>query len=141
MPEITECYIDDDLKIVGDQTLLFHVFSNIVANAVKYSPDGGKIHVEAKKVFGGVSVAITDRGIGIFEEDRYRLFERFQRGSNVASVVGTGMGLFLVKMVLDMHGAKIDVSSTVGVGSRFEVWLPQSPRPKFETVAGSLSEH
>ncbi|CAA2143055.1 ATP-binding protein [Hyphomicrobium sp. ghe19] len=122
--QITEHYAGHDLKVVGDQTLLFYVFSNLLANAVKYSLDGGGIQVEAKKALGGVSVSIIDRGIGIPEEDRDRLFERFRRGSNVASIVGTGMGLFLVKMVLDSHGAKIDVSSKVGEGSRFTVWLP-----------------
>jgi len=122
--KISEHYGEGDLRVTGDQTLLFYVFSNFLANAVKYSPDGGRILVEVKRVSSGIAVSITDHGIGIPEEDRNRLFERFRRGSNVATIVGTGMGLFLAKMVLDTHGGKIDVSSKVGEGSRFTVLLP-----------------
>jgi two-component system, OmpR family, sensor kinase len=121
---VTEDYRGDDLKVEGDQTLLFCVFSNIIANAIKYSPDGGVIHVTATPAAAGIKISITDHGIGIPEEDRGHLFERFRRGSNVASTVGTGVGLFLAKMVLDSHGANIDVSSRVGEGSCFTIWLP-----------------
>lgn len=113
-----------DLKVDGDQTLLFYVFSNILANAIKYSPDGGAIRVTAAPVPSGIKVSITDHGIGIPDEDLAHLFERFRRGSNVASIVGTGVGLFLAKMVLDSHEARIDVTSKVGEGSCFTVWLP-----------------
>jgi signal transduction histidine kinase len=121
---ITECYEADDLKVVGDQTLLFYVYCKILANAIKYSPDGGRIHVVAKLADPRIKVSITDHGIGIPEDDLDHLFERFRRGSNVASIVGTGVGLFLAKMVLDAHGAEIDASSRAGEGTCFTIWLP-----------------
>jgi len=121
--KIAEHYGDGDLSIVGDQTLLFYVFSNILANAIKYSAEGGAIEVEVEHTPGGVTVSIADQGIGIPDSDRARLFERYQRGSNVASIVGTGVGLSLAKMVLDSHGASIKVQSELGRGSRFTVEL------------------
>lgn len=123
--KIIEHYEGDDLKVKGDQTLLFYVFSNILGNAIKYSPDAGPIHIEAMPADAGVKVSIRDHGIGIPEGDRHHLFERFRRGSNVGSIVGTGVGLSLAKTVLDSHGGKIECTSEVGEGSCFTIWMPR----------------
>jgi signal transduction histidine kinase len=109
---------------VGDPKLLFQVFSNLLSNAVKYSPNGGVIGVEAVVAPAEVVVVISDCGIGIPEADLGHLFERYYRGSNVSGIVGTGVGLYLVKMVVDMHGGRIDVQSKEGEGARFIVRLP-----------------
>jgi signal transduction histidine kinase len=112
------------LKICGDKDLLFQAFSNLVANSVKYSPGGGTIAVSAHIEENQVKICVKDEGIGIPEADIAHLFERYYRGSNVSSIVGTGIGLFLVKVVIDLHLGTINVTSQKGTGSVFEVRLP-----------------
>ena len=112
------------LPAVGDAKLLFQVFSNLLSNAVKYSPSGGAIEVEAASAVGEVVIAVTDHGIGIPAGDIERLFERYHRGSNVSGIVGTGVGLYLVKMAVERHGGRVEVTSKEGAGSRFSIHLP-----------------
>jgi two-component system, OmpR family, sensor kinase len=112
------------LPIAGDTKLLFQVFSNLLSNAVKYSPAGGAIEVEADMVGDAVAVTVADRGIGIPAGDLDHLFERYHRGSNVSGIVGTGVGLYLVKLAIDLHGGRIEAQSKEGEGSRFTVTLP-----------------
>jgi two-component system OmpR family sensor kinase len=112
------------LPIAGDTKLLFQVFSNLLSNAIKYSPAGGAIEVEAAVVGDAVSVTVADHGIGIPAADLDRLFERYHRGSNVSGIVGTGVGLYLVKLAVDLHGGRLEVQSKEGEGSRFCVTLP-----------------
>jgi signal transduction histidine kinase len=112
------------LPVTGDAKLLFQVFSNLLSNAVKYSPAGGAIEVDAAVTGGSVLVAVVDHGIGIPAADLSRLFERYHRGSNVSGIVGTGVGLYLVKIAIGLHGGRIEVQSKEGGGSRFTVTLP-----------------
>jgi two-component system OmpR family sensor kinase len=123
------------MPMVGDAKLLFQVFSNVLSNAIKYSPDGGVIAVDAALAADEVVVAIADHGIGIPATDLDRLFERYHRGSNVSGIVGTGVGLYLVKMVVDMHGGAVTVESTEGDGARFTIRLPRKPAAAIETAA------
>src|SRR3984957_11933664 len=123
------------MPMVGDAKLLFQVFSNILSNAIKYSPDGGVIAVDAALAADEIVVAVADHGIGIPAADFDRLFERYHRGSNVSGIVGTGVGLYLVKMVVDMHGGTVTVDSKEGEGSRFVIRLPQKPAAAAETTA------
>jgi signal transduction histidine kinase len=122
--QISERFIAASMPVIGDPKLLFQVFSNLLSNAIKYSPGGGAIEVDAALRAGEVAVAIIDRGMGIPASDLTRLFERYHRGSNVSGIVGTGVGLHLVKMVIDLHRGAVDVDSKEGVGSRFTVVLP-----------------
>jgi signal transduction histidine kinase len=122
--EIVENFGDAPMPIVGDGKLLFQVFSNLLANAVKYSPNGGTILVEAAVIANEAGVSVTDRGIGIPLGDLNRLFERYYRGGNVSGIVGTGVGLYLVKTAVDLHKGRIEVASEEGSGSRFVVRLP-----------------
>lgn len=115
------------LQITGDRKMLFQAFSNLLSNAIKYSPDTGGITISTTTESGQIIVAIRDRGIGIPEKDRERLFEQYFRGSNVSEIVGTGVGLYLVKTVVDLHGGDIAVESQEGKGSTFTVRLPASP--------------
>jgi two-component system, OmpR family, sensor kinase len=133
--QIVEQFGTAPLPMIGDPKLLFQVFSNILSNAIKYSPDGGPIEINAGTEADEVVVAIADRGIGIPAQDRDRLFERYHRGSNVSGIVGTGVGLYLVKMVVDLHGGSIDVEGAEGEGSRFTVRLPVKPPAKSEALA------
>jgi two-component system, OmpR family, sensor kinase len=126
------------MPMCGDAKLLLQVFSNLLSNAVKYSPDGGKIEVEAMIEGDDVVAAVADRGIGIPAGDLDRLFERYHRGSNVSGIVGTGVGLYLVKIAVDLHGGRIEVHSKEGGGTRFCVRLPiKRAAPKDER--GTLS--
>jgi two-component system OmpR family sensor kinase len=122
--QLVERFGSAPLPMMGDQKLLFQVFSNLLSNAVKYSPGGGTIDVSADIAADQVVVSIADHGIGIPAGDLDRLFERYHRGSNVSGIVGTGVGLYLVKMVVDLHGGRIEVVSDEGKGSRFTVSLP-----------------
>jgi two-component system, OmpR family, sensor kinase len=123
------------MPMVGDAKLLFQVFSNLLSNAIKYSPDGGVIAVDAALAADEVVVAIADHGIGIPTADLDRLFERYHRGSNVSGIVGTGVGLYLVKMVVDMHGGAVTVESKEGDGARFTIRLPRKPAAAAESTA------
>jgi len=122
--QITEQFAAKTVPIVGDSKLLFQVFSNILSNAIKYSPGGGEIEVSVETFANEAVVAIGDHGIGIPLSDLDQLFERYHRGSNVSGIVGTGVGLHLVKMVVDLHGGRVVVNSQEGEGSRFTIHLP-----------------
>ncbi|MCL1466826.1 hybrid sensor histidine kinase/response regulator [Argonema galeatum] len=117
-----------------DQRLLQHILSNLISNAIKYSPNGGTITLEleiekSKKEFpnqesSAVIFRVRDDGIGIPEEDLEKLFEPFHRCTNVSGIAGNGLGLTIVKKAVDLHGGAIAVESEVGVGTTFIVTLP-----------------
>ena len=121
----------ETVPIRGDANLLFQVFSNLLSNAIKYSPAGMLINVVLARSQAAAVICVQDHGIGIPEADRGRLFERYYRGSNTAGIVGTGVGLYFVKTVIELHGGEISVESSEGTGSRFTVRLPlcSSSRP------------
>jgi signal transduction histidine kinase len=123
--------------MVGDSKLLSQVFDNLLSNAIKYSPGGGGVRIASWAEVGGLVVAVEDKGIGIPAADVDRLFERYFRGSNVSGIVGTGVGLDLVKMVVDLHGGSVTVDSEEGKGSRFTVRLPLKPPPQAGRPASS----
>ena len=132
---IAERVVAAPMPMVGDAKLLFQVFSNVLSNAIKYSPDGGVIAVDAALAGDEVVVAVADHGIGIPVADLDRLFERYHRGGNVSGIVGTGVGLYLVKMVVDMHGGAVTVESKEGEGARFTIRLPRKPAAATQTAA------
>jgi signal transduction histidine kinase len=121
----------------GDPGLLYQAFSNLLSNAIKYSPDGSLVELTAFEEAGQQVIVVEDRGIGIPSADLDRLFERHHRGSNVKGVVGTGIGLYLVKAVVDLHGGSIEVESREGVGSRFIIRLP-APRRSAHAISAEL---
>jgi two-component system, OmpR family, sensor kinase len=126
---IAERLATTPMPMVGDAKLLFQVFSNLLSNAVKYSPGGGTIDVDAGIADDTVVVTVADRGIGIPAGDLGRLFERYHRGSNVSGIVGTGVGLYLVKIAVELHGGGVEVNSKEGEGSRFRIRLPRKRAP------------
>ena len=125
--QITEPLLIQPLPIVADQKLLFQVFNNLMANAIKYSPGGAVVRVSAEQDGERVIVTIEDKGLGIPEADREHLFERYYRGGNVSGIVGSGIGLYLVKTVIDLHSGDISVQSEEHKGSEFIVNLPTKP--------------
>jgi signal transduction histidine kinase len=121
---ISEDFISMPAAIHGDPKLLFHAFSNLISNAIKYSAAGSPIEVTAHQEIGRLVVQVRDHGIGIPARDRDRLFQRYFRGSNATGIAGTGVGLHLVAMVVALHGGEVYAESLEGVGSRFVVRLP-----------------
>lgn len=115
-------------RVLGDHDMIFQVVVNLVGNAVKYTPDGGRVHVNFEHDTAGrcVRVSVTDTGAGIPEADIPRLFEKFYRSeAHARAARGTGLGLSLARRVVeDLHGGKISVKSTVGAGSVFTFTLP-----------------
>ena len=118
---------EDFPPIQGDQERLNQVLSNLISNAIKYSPEGGTITVSGRYDPDQVFVAVTDQGIGIAASEHDRIFDRFYRVESALSrrTQGAGLGLFLVKSVVEAHGGRIWVSSKPGTGSTFVVALPR----------------
>jgi signal transduction histidine kinase len=127
--QIAERFTAEAVPMVGDAKLLFQVFSNILSNAIKYSPSGARIEVAMTGTASEVAVVFSDQGIGIPPRDLDRVFERYHRGGNVSGIVGTGVGLYLVKMVVDFHHGAVEVKSREGEGSSFTVRLPRAALP------------
>lgn len=111
-------------SIRGDETALGQVFTNLLSNAIKYSPDAKEISVRGWTEGSMVCVSVTDRGLGIDEDDLPQMFTRFFRAKTSTGIPGTGIGLSIVKMLVEMHEGNIGVESKKGEGSRFTVRLP-----------------
>ncbi len=114
------------VRVRGDRLRLLTVLCNLLANAVKYSPDGGEVRCTVRSGQGLAVVTVSDQGIGIHAEDLPRLFTRFTRvgrGTN-SEIPGTGLGLYIARQLARKHGGDIIVASKRGVGSSFTVTLP-----------------
>ena len=117
--------------IVADRERLKRVLHNLVSNAVKYSPDGGKVTITGRARDAEVDISVSDEGIGIRDQDIERLFKRFERVNREATpnVSGTGLGLSICANIVRKHGGSISVESEYGKGSTFTVTLPVSGPP------------
>ncbi|GAX34824.1 sensor histidine kinase [Nodularia sp. NIES-3585] len=113
-----------NLTACVDQKLLEPMITNLLDNAMKYSPVGSVIDFRLFSECGKVVFEVTDRGVGIPSADRQRLFEPFYRGSNIHNLPGTGLGLSIVKTLVDLHSGHIAVESEVGVSTTFTIMLP-----------------
>lgn len=107
-----------------DEKLLHQILTNLLSNALKYSPAGSTVQFELTCLDGKAVFAIQDQGIGIPHEDQLRLFESFHRATNVGTIQGTGLGLAIVKQCVDLHQGEITVDSVEGIGTTFTVTLP-----------------
>ncbi|AWU96127.1 sensor histidine kinase [Azospirillum ramasamyi] len=116
--------VDRPVPIPGDRDLLAVVFSNLLENAVKYSPNGGTIRLDLSTGEGQVTVRVADEGIGVNAADSTRLFDKYFRASNAAGTTGAGLGLHLARCIVDTHGGGIAVASQPGQGAAFTVRLP-----------------
>jgi signal transduction histidine kinase len=110
--------------VVMDKTLLRYILSNLLTNAVKYSPGGGTVQLEIHCGTDQTVIRVADEGIGIPEKDQKRLFEAFHRAQNVGAIKGSGLGLTITKRAVMLHGGSIHFESQVGVGTTFTVTLP-----------------
>ena len=120
---------DHKVEAEADPPLLRLMLGNVVTNAIKYSSEGSRVLLETEVKDTQIVFRVVDQGIGIPEEDRVRLFEAFYRAGNVGSRRGSGLGLSIVKQVVDLHKGTINVKSRLGKGTTFELVLPiqQSP--------------
>ena len=111
--------------LVADREQMLHVLINLISNSLKYTPSGGSVLVEAWKEKDTFFLRVSDTGIGIPESDIPRIFDEFFRAGNVARTTkGTGLGLALVKDIVERHGGRIEVKSSPGKGASFTVRLP-----------------
>jgi signal transduction histidine kinase len=117
------------LWIEGYDSLLFRLVFNLAENAIKYTPAGGKVEVSLQPQNGSAVLEVKDNGPGIAAEVLEHIFDRFYRGDPAREGGGTGLGLALVRSIVQLHQGQIRVSSTVGQGSCFQVTLPLAPDP------------
>ncbi len=108
----------------ADASLCRHIFSNLLSNALKYSPQGGDVELRVRQDGEHTSIEVQDHGIGIPADELHHLFESFHRATNVGAIAGTGLGLSIVKKSVDLHRGNIEVHSELGRGTRFTVRLP-----------------
>ncbi|HEY2919153.1 MAG TPA: GAF domain-containing protein [Candidatus Binatia bacterium] len=121
--------VDDRLgEIVGDERKIKQILLNLLSNAVKFTPEGGRIGINARQADGSVEISVTDTGIGIAPEDQPKVFEEFRQvGTDYAhKTEGTGLGLTLAKKFVELHGGRIWVESEAGKGSKFTFTLPMN---------------
>jgi len=121
--------IPEHAKVKMNEALITRVFENLVSNALRYTMEGGKVHITAQLENDPMNkativVKITDNGIGIDQEDLDRIFELFYRGTNSRREAGMGIGLSVVKSIIDSHGWNITVFSNKQVGSTFSITIP-----------------
>ena len=119
---------------MADEDKLNQIISNLLSNAIKYSPEGGEIKVSAlcgRRAEDGerVVIRVKDSGVGMTEEQCSRLFRRYERvdRDDIKNIPGTGLGLYLVKSLVELHGGEITCESASGEGSTFVVRLPFHP--------------
>jgi signal transduction histidine kinase len=110
----------------ADRAKLRRVLVNLISNALKFTPKGGRVEVSAERAGDAVRVSVTDTGVGIPQEDLQRLFDKFEQARSRAtrSEKGTGLGLYITRQLVELHGGEISVRSEVGSGSTFSFTVP-----------------
>ncbi|KKG10829.1 hypothetical protein EO98_03120 [Methanosarcina sp. 2.H.T.1A.6] len=119
--------VDEKLTTIrADRTKFKQILYNLVDNAIKFTPEGGHVIVDARVWEDGVKITIKDTGVGISEEETRKVFQPFTQleNSELEKQVGTGLGLFLVKKFVEMHACRIWVESEFGEGSKFIFTIP-----------------
>jgi len=120
-----DCTLPEGLAdVLADEERLRQVVSNLLHNAIKFTPPGGEIHISAEQVADEVVISVRDTGVGISREDLPRVFERFYKADRARSSTGTGLGLAIAKHIVQGHGGRIWAQSTEGRGSTFSFSLP-----------------
>jgi len=116
-------------EIEADEDKVAQILSNLLNNAVKYSPQGGRITLSAREEEGGIRFSVSDEGVGITPEHQEKLFTKFERldRGQIERIPGTGLGLFLTRHLVELHGGSITCESEPGRGSTFTVLLPTRP--------------
>ncbi|HEK9990333.1 TPA: two-component sensor histidine kinase [Streptococcus equi subsp. zooepidemicus] len=120
--------LEDSIVVTSDQYLLSQIMLNLLSNAIQYTDNGGRIQLSSQRVAGGVAITVADTGIGISQIELDRIFERFYRVNKGRSRQsgGTGLGLAIVKELSQLLGGQITVTSQLGEGSQFTLFLPEA---------------
>jgi signal transduction histidine kinase len=135
-----EIYVEAPESVVGawDAQRLRQVLQNLLTNAVKYSPNGGRVDVRVQVEEGAVRIDITDQGIGLSGQDAARVFSQFYRGEGARRLEGSGLGLYICRVIVTAHGGHISVSSPgPGKGSTFSVLLPLNDPSRYDAAPRS----
>jgi len=122
---VLDCSPDIGVQI-ADELRLKQALFNLLSNAVKYTPEGGRVVLGARRGAGGVELSVTDTGVGIDEADQDRVFESFERGSGRRQS-GAGLGLSLVKRLIELHGGRVSLRSKAGEGTSVTCFIPDEP--------------
>jgi signal transduction histidine kinase len=117
------------ITIQGDPERLRRLLLNLTNNAIKYTPSGGRVTLSLQRCHGGAVLRVADTGIGLSPDEQERVFQRFYRSDNARAhdAEGSGLGLCIARSIADAHGGTIELDSTPGVGSTFNVCLPLPP--------------
>ena len=140
--ELTE-EVDEVPTLVGDRARLAQVLDNLVSNALKFTPGGGRVSVSLLCAEGHVRLEVADTGIGVAAGEQTRLFERFFRSSSAAhnAIPGTGLGLSITKAIVDRHGGRIGIESAENEGTTVRVELPLDASSDAELPAAELADY
>jgi len=119
----------EKISIEADKDLLSQVWINLISNSIKFTPEGGTIRIRGAVQSNQAFITIEDTGIGLTDEEINRIFERFYKAdkSRTASSGGSGLGLSIVKKIIEIHSGEISVESQSGIGTKFSIKLPLSP--------------
>src|SRR6185369_13002709 len=112
--------------VMADSRLIRQIASNIISNAIKYSPNGGEVHITLQEHGNEYILTVQDQGIGIEKDDQENLFTAFKRGSNVGRITGTGLGLAIVKEAVLLHNGSVYLESEMGKGTKVTIVIPAS---------------
>jgi signal transduction histidine kinase len=120
-----------EISLGGDPDRLEQIVTNLVSNAIKYSPDGGVVTLRLRECGDEVELQVEDTGMGMSPEQQAQLFQKFYRtpDAQASGIKGTGLGLFLVRQLVEAHGGRIEVQSEQGRGTTFTVTLPKTGAP------------
>ena len=118
----------DEVTYVGNEEMMSHVWVNLIGNAVKFSPQGGLLEITCARMGNGVIATIRDHGEGMDEDTQKRIFEKFYQGDSAHATEGNGLGLSLVKRIVDLCNGQVVVDSHPGAGTAFTVTLPDLPK-------------
>ncbi len=120
---------DEAATVIADADAVGQVLTNLLENAVRYTPPGGRIVCRSRRENGGIAVSVSDNGVGIVREHLPRIFERFYRSdpSRSRDEGGTGLGLAIVKHMVEAHGGKVSADSERGKGTTITCWFPDAP--------------
>jgi signal transduction histidine kinase len=123
---------DTEVPIEADKGRLFQLLDNLISNAIKFTPEGGRVDVRALRTPTGGVLEVSDTGIGLAPGEVERVFERFFRSERAMDqqIPGTGLGLFISRAIAEAHGGRITASSTAGAGTTFRIELPARLAPQ-----------
>lgn len=116
----------EEVTFTHNPEILSHIWTNLISNAIKFTPDGGSIHVRCQEDSRSVTVCVEDTGIGMDAETQKHIYEKFYQGDASRQTAGNGLGLSLVRRIVDLSGGTLSLVSEVGKGSTFTVCFPKS---------------